>query len=154
MLAKAGKYDKYASPSFSSSSLALKSDQYYFSPFSVIFHRNIPGFMIQGGDPTGTGTGGESHWGHAFRDEYDVKGALKHTERGVMSMANSGAGTNGSVLPLRSPTPSDVLTRLLVSGHLGLNSSSPTAQRRTSTASTPSLEVSSVEWRFSTLLRR
>lgn len=54
--------------------------------------------MIQGGDPTGKGTGGQSHWGHAFRDEYDLKGALKHTERGVMSMANSGAGTNGCVL--------------------------------------------------------
>jgi peptidyl-prolyl cis-trans isomerase-like protein 2 len=52
--------------------------------------------MIQGGDPTGKGTGGQSHWGHAFRDEFDLKGALKHTERGVMSMANSGAGTNGS----------------------------------------------------------
>lgn len=51
--------------------------------------------MIQGGDPTGKGTGGHSFWGHAFRDEFDLKGALKHTERGVMSMANSGAGTNG-----------------------------------------------------------
>ncbi|KDQ06215.1 hypothetical protein BOTBODRAFT_141243 [Botryobasidium botryosum FD-172 SS1] len=60
------------------------------------FHRLIPGFMIQGGDPTGTGRGGESYWGTPFRDEYDLKGAEKHTERGMLSMANKGMGTNGS----------------------------------------------------------
>ncbi|KAG8929578.1 Peptidyl-prolyl cis-trans isomerase cyp8 [Tulasnella sp. 417] len=60
------------------------------------FHRLIPGFMIQGGDPTGTGRGGQSYWGTPFRDEYDLKGAEKHTERGVLSMANKGAATNGS----------------------------------------------------------
>lgn len=52
--------------------------------------------MIQGGDPTGTGKEGASYWGHPFRDEYDVKGALKHEERGTLSMANHGVGTNGS----------------------------------------------------------
>jgi len=56
----------------------------------------IPGFMIQGGDPTGTGRGGESYWGTPFRDEYDLKGAEKHGERGMLSMANKGASTNGS----------------------------------------------------------
>ncbi|KAG8976973.1 Peptidyl-prolyl cis-trans isomerase cyp8, partial [Tulasnella sp. 427] len=60
------------------------------------FHRLIPGFMIQGGDPTGTGRGGQSYWGTPFRDEYDLKNAEKHTERGVLSMANKGAATNGS----------------------------------------------------------
>ncbi|KIO20893.1 hypothetical protein M407DRAFT_132671 [Tulasnella calospora MUT 4182] len=60
------------------------------------FHRLIPGFMIQGGDPTGTGRGGQSYWGTPFRDEYDLKGAEKHSERGVLSMANKGAATNGS----------------------------------------------------------
>ncbi|KAF8307178.1 cyclophilin-like protein [Clavulina sp. PMI_390] len=60
------------------------------------FHRLIPGFMVQGGDPTGTGRGGESYWGTPFRDEYDLKGAEKHTERGMLSMANKGLGTNGS----------------------------------------------------------
>lgn len=51
--------------------------------------------QIQGGDPTGTGRGGESYWGTPFRDEYDLKGAEKHTERGMLSMANKGFGTNG-----------------------------------------------------------
>ena len=64
---------------------------------NVSFHRNIPGFMLQGGDPTGTGRGGESIWGgKPFRDEYDVSGAYKHDARGVLSMANKGPGTNGS----------------------------------------------------------
>ncbi|TXT08649.1 hypothetical protein VHUM_02777 [Vanrija humicola] len=63
---------------------------------NVIFHRLIPGFMIQGGDPTGTGRGGESFWGAGFRDEYAEKGAFKHDARGVLSMANSGPHTNGS----------------------------------------------------------
>ncbi|EJT97800.1 peptidyl-prolyl cis-trans isomerase-like 2 [Dacryopinax primogenitus] len=60
------------------------------------FHRLIPGFMVQGGDPLGTGKGGESCWGTPFRDEWDVKGAYKHDARGVVSMANHGAATNGS----------------------------------------------------------
>lgn len=61
------------------------------------FHRNIPGFMIQGGDPTGTGRGGESIWGPpGFRDEFDRAGAFRHTARGTLSMANKGPGTNGS----------------------------------------------------------
>ncbi|KAI5123760.1 hypothetical protein M0805_000351 [Coniferiporia weirii] len=63
---------------------------------NCVFHRLVPGFMIQTGDPTGTGTGGESHWGTPFRDEHDLKGAAKHDGRGVLAMANRGAGTNGS----------------------------------------------------------
>ncbi|KAL2002034.1 hypothetical protein VTN02DRAFT_758 [Thermoascus thermophilus] len=60
----------------------------------VIFHRNIKGFMIQGGDPTGTGRGGESIWGKNFADE--IEGPLKHNARGTVSMANKGKDTNSS----------------------------------------------------------
>ncbi|KHJ31738.1 putative cyclophilin type peptidyl-prolyl cis-trans isomerase cld protein [Erysiphe necator] len=60
----------------------------------VIFHRNIANFMIQGGDPTGTGKGGSSIWGQNFRDEFD--GPLTHNSRGIMSMANKGKNTNSS----------------------------------------------------------
>ena len=52
-------------------------------------------WQIQTGDPTGTGSGGESFWGTPFRDEHDLKGAGKHDKRGVISMANKGANTNG-----------------------------------------------------------
>jgi peptidyl-prolyl cis-trans isomerase-like protein 2 len=62
----------------------------------VTFHRNIKGFMIQGGDPTGTGRGGESVWGKYFNDEFD--GPLKHDARGTLSMANKGKNTNTSQL--------------------------------------------------------
>ncbi|KAL7905790.1 cyclophilin-like protein [Trichoderma velutinum] len=60
----------------------------------VAFHRNIPNFMIQGGDPTGTGKGGTSIWGKNFNDEFD--GPLTHDARGTVSMANKGKNTNSS----------------------------------------------------------
>ncbi|KAK8075073.1 peptidyl-prolyl cis-trans isomerase-like 1 [Apiospora hydei] len=60
----------------------------------VIFHRIIPGFMAQTGDPTGTGRGGSSIYGDKFEDE--IAPGLRHTGAGVLSMANAGPNTNGS----------------------------------------------------------
>jgi peptidylprolyl isomerase len=60
----------------------------------LIFHRVIPQFMIQGGDPTGTGMGGESVWGQPFVDE--VTASVGFDKPGLLAMANAGPNTNGS----------------------------------------------------------
>lgn len=60
----------------------------------IIFHRVIKGFMIQGGDPTGTGRGGASVWGSPFEDE--VNAAVQFDSPGIVAMANAGPDTNGS----------------------------------------------------------
>jgi cyclophilin family peptidyl-prolyl cis-trans isomerase len=64
----------------------------------LTFHRVVKGFMIQGGDPSGDGTGGQSAWGGTFADEINRESALYQTgyRRGIVAMANSGPNTNGS----------------------------------------------------------
>ncbi len=76
-------------------------DHYYDG---TIFHRVIPGFMIQGGDPQGTGTGGESIWGKSFEDEFSEH--KKFDKPGILAMANRGPKTNGSQFFITvAPTP-------------------------------------------------
>ena len=74
----------------------LLAERNYYD--GVIFHRVIPNFMIQGGDPLGEGYGGESAWGGKFDDEID-RGSMLYAgpyEKGTVAMANSGPNTNGS----------------------------------------------------------
>jgi cyclophilin family peptidyl-prolyl cis-trans isomerase len=74
----------------------LLADKNYYD--GVIFHRVIPNFMIQGGDPLGEGYGGESAWGGKFDDEIDRSSPLYYGPyaKGTVAMANSGPNTNGS----------------------------------------------------------
>ncbi len=71
--------------------MRLAEKKYYDG---LIFHRVIKGFMVQGGDPTGTGSGGESIWGRSFEDE--VSKNVQFDSPGILAMANSGPTTNGS----------------------------------------------------------
>ena len=88
-------------PKASENFLTHAKDGYYNG---VIFHRIIPGFMIQGGDPTGTGRGGKSIWDKPFEDE--VTDAAKFDHPGILAMANAGPKTNGSQFFITTaPTP-------------------------------------------------
>ncbi|THV07237.1 cyclophilin-like protein [Dendrothele bispora CBS 962.96] len=80
-----------AVPKAAENFLALCASNYYDG---CLFHRNIKGFMVQTGDPTGSGKGGQSIWGNPFPDE--IRSTLKFNARGVVAMANSGPDTNKS----------------------------------------------------------
>ncbi|EDR09833.1 uncharacterized protein LACBIDRAFT_318039 [Laccaria bicolor S238N-H82] len=80
-----------AVPKAAENFLVLCASNYYDG---CIFHRNIRGFMIQTGDPAGSGKGGQSIWGAPFADE--IRSTLKFNARGVVAMANSGPDTNKS----------------------------------------------------------
>ncbi|HRH92911.1 MAG TPA: peptidylprolyl isomerase [Candidatus Peribacteria bacterium] len=84
-----------AAPKTVTNFMALASSGFYDG---LTFHRVIPGFMIQGGDPNGDGTGGASIYGERFEDEIDASSALYKTgyKAGVLAMANAGPNTNGS----------------------------------------------------------
>jgi len=88
--------------------ITLAKDHYYDG---IIFHRVIKDFMIQGGDPTGTGMGGESSFGGAFEDEFDDK---LYNLYGALSMANAGPNTNGSqfFIVQAKMVPSQMLSQL------------------------------------------
>ncbi|MBG9981028.1 peptidylprolyl isomerase [Facklamia sp. DSM 111018] len=88
--------------------LSLAKEGYYDG---VIFHRIIKDFMIQGGDPTGTGMGGQSKWGQSFEDEFSAE---LFNIYGALSMANAGPNTNGSqfFIVTASQVPADMLGQM------------------------------------------
>lgn len=81
----------YAAPKACENFITLVKQGYYND---ISFHRIIPGFMIQGGDPTGTGRGGQSIWKKPFEDEFFE--GLSFNQPGIVAMANAGPSTNGS----------------------------------------------------------
>lgn len=82
----------------------------------VILHRVIPDFMIQGGDPTGTGAGGESIYGQAFEDEFSEE---LFNFKGALSMANAGPNTNGSqfFIVTNENVPADMVGQMKAAGY-------------------------------------
>lgn len=82
----------------------------------IVFHRVIPDFMIQGGDPTGSGMGGESLWGDSFEDEFSTEA---FNINGALSMANAGPNTNGSqfFIVTASNTPANMVAQLEAAGY-------------------------------------
>lgn len=101
------------SPTTVNNFVFLARDGYYDG---VIFHRVIPDFMIQGGDPTGTGRGGESIYGRAFEDEFSTE---LFNFNGALSMANAGPNTNGSQFFIVSATrvPKNMLDEMKAVGY-------------------------------------
>jgi peptidyl-prolyl cis-trans isomerase-like 3 len=83
------------------------------------FHRSIPGFIVQGGDPTNTGKGGNSIYGEGIfiQDEYSVNGRTFET-RGVVAMANSGPNTNASQFFITYAPVPDLQNKFVIVGHI------------------------------------
>lgn len=86
-----------------------KAEEGYYE--GVIFHRVIEDFMIQGGDPTGTGAGGESIYGEAFEDEFTMN---LFNINGALSMANAGPNTNGSQFFIVQASPQAGMAEQLI----------------------------------------
>ncbi|KAJ3425412.1 ring-type e3 ubiquitin-protein ligase ppil2 [Anaeramoeba flamelloides] len=80
------------------------------------FHRNIANFIIQGGDPTGTGKGGKSIWGGYFEDEIDPN--LKFNRRGIVAYANAGSNMNGSQFFITYSKQSHLDKKNTIFGHV------------------------------------
>lgn len=93
--------------------IGLAKENYYDG---IIFHRVISDFMIQGGDPTGTGMGGQSIWGEQFEDEFTP---YLFNIRGALSMANAGPNTNGSqfFIVTASQVPANMMDQMEGAGY-------------------------------------
>ncbi|HID91500.1 TPA: peptidylprolyl isomerase, partial [Candidatus Peregrinibacteria bacterium] len=106
----------------------------------VIFHRIIDGFMIQGGDPEGTGRGGESVWGGSFEDEFSD---TAKNNIGSISMANSGPATNGSQFFINTANNNFLDNRHSVFGEVisGMNIVNALSKVKTNGADKPIVDV-------------
>ena len=93
--------------------IELSKKDYYDG---VIFHRVIKGFMIQGGDPTGTGRGGESIYGGVFENEYAPN--VTFDKPGIVAMANAGKNTNGSQFFITTAPTSHLNGGYTIFGHV------------------------------------
>ena len=120
----------------------------------VIFHRVIPDFKIQGGDPLGMGIGGESSWGRPFKDEFSRD---YHNLRGALCMANAGPNTNGSqFFIVQAPSVDERLSRRwsacpICSRTSPLRTTRQSAELRGSISDTPCSARCSRAWTLSTL---